>query len=173
MKVTIQFDTEQDSYTAIDRMVREAFGLAPSPVRVKPVPLAEGEVWRDPDDNFNGPWTEDDVRRWVHELPEVLDVVVVLHRLCSTPGVWTTSTALGASLFPDEPKPGHRVGVAIRRTVKAGHRIDRRSGPFERDTKGFRSRVPSEVARIVLDELQRHPLHAQALANTAQHRTTA
>ncbi|MGW2542594.1 hypothetical protein ACWC5I_17380 [Kitasatospora sp. NPDC001574] len=171
MKVTIEFDTEQDSYGEIDRVVREAFGL--DKFRTKPSLLVDSEVWRDPDDSYNGPWTEDDVRNWVRELPEVLDVVVVVRQLCSTPGVWTTSAALGALLFPDEPKGSHRVGVAIRRTVKAGHRLDRRSGPYERDVKGFRSRVPAEVARIVLDELQHHPLHAEALAAAVQHRTSA
>ncbi|WP_457034131.1 hypothetical protein [Kitasatospora sp. P5_F3] len=159
-------ETEQDR-------LHVAYGLDPDPFPVKSAPLAEGEVWRDPDDRYSGPWTEGDIRHWVRELPEVLDVVAVVSRLCSTPDAWTASAPLGASLFPDEAKPSHRVGVALRRAVKGGHRLGRSSGPFERDKKEFRSRVPSEVARVVLDELQRHPLHAEALAISGQPRTTA
>ncbi|MGW2401746.1 hypothetical protein ACWCYY_34855 [Kitasatospora sp. NPDC001664] len=171
MKVTIEFDTEKDSYGAIDRVVREAFGLNPDLFGSKARPMADGEIWLDPEHTYDGPWTEQEVRRWVRELPEVPDVVQIVHHLCGVPDRWTDSSAVGAALFPQEKTPGHRVGAAIRRAVLAGRKVDRRSWPFERDRKGGSTRVPSVIAPIVLEELQHHPSYVQALAGAAQQPT--
>jgi hypothetical protein len=168
--VKITIDTETDSYERACEVVNAAYGRPTLPHLATPLPLGNGEVWRDQEHPKAEPWTEDLLRAWVQALWELPDPALAVYWLCKQPSVAVHSYALIDVLAPDvgRGKDGFkRHRTCINLAIRAARSVGRNRMPFARNERSRTYTAAPEVAQIVLDELSKGPLHSEILERAA------
>ncbi|MFD0279061.1 hypothetical protein ACFVHB_34855 [Kitasatospora sp. NPDC127111] len=168
MKFTI--DTEADAYERACEVVNAAYGRPARPHLAAPLPLARGEVWRDQERPGAEPWSEDLLRAWVRALWGLSDPALAVYWLCGRPGVAVRSYALIPVLAPGAGRGADcvkRHRTCINQALRAARSVGRNRMPFARNEGRRTYTAAPQVARIVLDELSKGPLHAEILERAA------
>jgi len=162
--VKFTIDTDTDSYERACEVVNAAYGRPAHPHLVSPVPLAEGEVWRDETKPATGGWTEEQLRAWARYLWELPDVALMVHWICSRPAIEVKSYRLGQVLAGETGNEAfRRGGTAIKLALKSARSVGQSRMPFARNDTRRSYTAAATVASVVLDELSRGPLHALVL----------